>query len=167
MDIFTLLAEAFRYPAPGRLEELEKGWSSLPSGTAQEFVETFIRRIQGMPLGEWEELYTHTFDLSPSTAPYVGFQTWGESYQRGNFMALMNRELSACAIDLDGELPDHLVPVLRYLAVASPLIPELVEILEPAVQRMRLVLAKSGPGNPYLVLLEAVEKALREASVKI
>lgn len=159
--VFAVFAQAFRYPAPGRMEGLQAGLQELIDRPLRASYNAFLRKVSQLNLGEWEELYTRTFDLSPAIAPYVGFQTWGESYQRGNFMALMNRELNEYDIDLDGELPDHLVPVLRYLAVAPQPAPELVEILPPALQRMRAVLAKSDPGNPYIHLVDAVMHAAR------
>ena len=34
-----------------------------------------------LPLGASEELHARTLDLNPPAAPYVGYQTWGESYR--------------------------------------------------------------------------------------
>ena len=116
-----------------------------------------MKKIRPLSPGEWEELYTRTLDLNPPSAPYVGFQTWGESYQRGAFLSKMNRELLENGIDLQGELPDHLIPVLRYLGQVSEPLPELIEVLGPAVQRMTAGLRKADPDNPYLDLFEAVQ----------
>ncbi len=166
MGLYSLLAEAFCYPAPGRIEALEEGLAGLAASPARTALLAFIGRIQALPLGEWEELYTRTFDLSPAIAPYVGFQTWGESYPRGAFMASLSRELQGHQVDLGGELPDHLIPVLRYLEVAPQPLPELVEILEPAIQRMLAVLSKSDRTNPYLHLLDAAQKAAGSVDIK-
>lgn len=155
MDIRILLAEAFRYPRPGLLEQLESGLTSLPKNPAQRAFATFIKKIGARSLGEWEELATRTLDLSPAAAPYIGFQVWGESYQRGEFMAKLNREMAQYDIDPEGELPDHLVPVLRYLAVNPTPLPELLEHFVPAVQRMAAVLREKDKHNPYLHLFEA------------
>lgn len=159
MNIFNLLAESFRYPTPGLAEALRLGLEQLPAGPVKKSLETFLKPLQKLPPGEWEELYTRTLDLNPLATPYVGFQIYGESYQRGNFMALLNREMRQHQIELGGELPDHLMPVLRYLGAVSEPIPELVEALPPAVRRMQAVLQKAEPGNPYVHLLEAVEQA--------
>jgi nitrate reductase delta subunit len=159
MNIFNLLAESFRYPTPSLAEELSAGLEQLPAGPVKKSLDAFLKPLQKLPSGEWEELYTRTLDLNPLATPYVGFQTYGESYQRGNFMALLNREMLLHQIDLGGELPDHLLPVLRYLSAVSEPIPELVEALPPAVRRMQAVLCKAEPGNPYVHLLEAVEQA--------
>jgi nitrate reductase delta subunit len=60
-------------------------------------------------------------------------------------------------VDLDGELPDHLVPTLRYLATVPDPLPEMVEVLGPAVGRMLAALRKPEPDNPYVSLLQAVQ----------
>jgi nitrate reductase molybdenum cofactor assembly chaperone NarJ/NarW len=159
MNIFNLLAESFRYPTPGLAEELRLGLGQLPAGPVKKSLEAFLKPLQKLPPGEWEELYTRTLDLNPLATPYVGFQIYGESYQRGNFMASLNREMRQHQIDLGGELPDHLLPVLRYLGSVSEPIPELVEALPSAVRRMGAVLRKAEPGNPYVHLLDAVEQA--------
>jgi nitrate reductase molybdenum cofactor assembly chaperone NarJ/NarW len=156
-NIFALLAEAFCYPAPGHLAALEKGLETLPAGIQKQSLAAFVGKIRGLSLGEWEELYTRTLDLNPPAAPYVGFQTWGESYQRGAFLSKMNRELMETGIDTQGELPDHLIPVLRYLGQAPEPLPELVEVLDPAIQRITAGLRKADSDNPYLDLLEAAQ----------
>jgi nitrate reductase delta subunit len=160
MGTYALLAEALRYPAPGRIEILEAGLMEMPGGGVKRAFSVFVEHIQQLSLGEWEELHTGTLDLNPPAAPYLGFQMWGESYKRGNFMAHLNYQIKEMEIDTDGELPDHLIPVLRYLEAASGRgtspSPELLEILVPAVEKMRKVLRKSEPDNPYVYLFEAI-----------
>lgn len=160
MGTYGLLAEALRYPAPGRIEVLEAGLIEMPSGGIKKAFSVFVERIQGLTLGEWEELHTCTLDLNPPAAPYLGFQMWGESYKRGSFMAHLNYRIKELEIDTDGELPDHLIPVLRYLETASARgrnpSAELLEVLAPAVVKMHNVLRKSEPDNPYVYLFEAI-----------
>ncbi len=161
---YTLLAMAFRYPAPGRLAELREGLKSLPEEAAgvKGALQAFLDKVGRLSLGEWEELHTRTLDLNPLAAPYVGFQTWGEAYLRGVFLSRMAQALAENGIDPEGELPDHLAPVLRYLGRVTEPLPELVDVLEPAVQRMQAVLGRADPGNPYLDLLEAAQAACKE-----
>ena len=155
--IENLLAEAFCYPGPEQINFLEKGLEILPASPQKNFLVAFLKKISPLSLGAWKELYTRTLDLNPPSAPYIGFQTWGESYQRGVFLSKMNRELLESGIDLQGELPDHLIPVLRYLGRVPQPMPELIEVLGPAIKRMTEGLRKADPGNPYLDLLEAVQ----------
>lgn len=153
---YTTLADAFSYPAPGRLETLNRGLAAMPKGAGKDAHAAFVNGIQRLSLGEWEELHTRTLDLNPPAAPYIGYQTWGDSYQRGAFMATMNRTLALAGVDTDGELPDHLAPILRYLAVTSEPLPEMVELLGPALDRMLSALRKAESDNPYVSLLQAV-----------
>jgi nitrate reductase delta subunit len=148
-----------RYPAPGRFESLQSGLESLPEGAVKRACSSFVHQVNTLSLSQWEELYTHTLDLNPAAAPYIGFQIWGESYQRGKFLSQLNRAMMHVEIDLDGELPDHLIPVLRYLEAADKPLYELVEVLDPALEKMRAALRKSQPDNPYVVLLGAVKQA--------
>jgi len=155
--MFALLGDAFCYPSTGHLAALEVSLNRLPESREKDAVADFLEKIRRLTLGEWEELHTRTLDLNPPAAPYIGFQTWGESYQRGVFLSKMNRELLEAGIDLDGELPDHISPVLRYLGQTAEPLPELINVLTPAIQRIEAVLRKADPHNPYLDLLEAVQ----------
>jgi nitrate reductase delta subunit len=155
---FEVLAIAFCYPEEGQLEILKAGQVLLPEGAAKNALIAFLNKVQSLSLGDWEELHTRTLDLNPLAAPYVGFQTWGESYQRGTFLSNLNRELLALNVDPGGELPDHLIPVLRYLGVCPDPLPELIEVLDPALQRMKAVLHNAEPGNPYVDLIESVHE---------
>jgi len=162
MGIYTLLAEGLRYPRPGLAERLETASTRLPVGGMRQTYQAFVRGIQPLSLGEWEELYTRTLDLNPPVVPYVGFQIWGESYQRGAFMAQLNRELDVYGVGLEGELPDHLLPLLGYLDHAGQPLPELLEVLPVAVHKMVQVLQKAEADNPYLSLLRAIEHACQQ-----
>ncbi|OJX38221.1 MAG: hypothetical protein BGO78_09380 [Chloroflexi bacterium 44-23] len=157
INIFNLLAEAFCYPDPEQLTFLEKGLEILPAKKQNEFVISFIKKISQLSLAEWEELYTRTLDLNPPIAPYIGFQMWGESYQRGEFLSKMNRNLIENEIDLQGELPDHIIPILRYLGKVTQPLPDLIEVFAPALKRMTSGLRKADSGNPYIDLFEAVQ----------
>jgi nitrate reductase molybdenum cofactor assembly chaperone NarJ/NarW len=152
---YLLFAESFRYPAPGRLEILERGLDSL-KGDAQPGYAAFVQGIRLLTLPEWEELYTRTWDLNPTSAPYIGYQIWGENYQRGNFMAAVNRVILEKQVDADGELPDHLIPVLRYLADDPAPLPELLEIFPAAIERIHNALQKAEPENPFTRLVESL-----------
>ena len=160
MGVMIYLAEAFCYPSPGQLAVLESGLARITDGGIHRHFSVFVSQVGKLSLSEWEELFTRTLDLSPAVAPYVGFQVWGEGYQRGSFLAQMNRAIHEAGIDPEGELPDHLQPVLRYMDVADQPLPALIDALVPAVRRMRAVLKKAEPANPYNHLFEAVLQAV-------
>jgi nitrate reductase delta subunit len=134
-------------------------------GTRKGYLD-FLEKIDRIDLYQWEELYTSTWDLNPAAAPYIGYQIWGDSYPRGQFMALLQREMIELQIDREGELPDHLIPVLRYLDVASKPVPELLQNFLPALKSMRQALKKADPENIYLCLLDSlVEQAAKDQQV--
>ena len=166
MSVYSLLAEAFCYPRPGLLDRLETGLTSIEDSPVQSGLASFINKVKLLSLSEWEELSTNTLDLSPTIAPYVGYQIWGESYKRGEFMANLSRQMMELEIDTEGELPDHLVPILRYLDAADDPLPELMENLGPAVQKMMTILKQKDKDNPYIDLMEAVLEIAQGLTVK-
>jgi nitrate reductase delta subunit len=162
MGKFGIIAKALQYPAPGQFEILQQEWRSMPSGDFPKEFGRFLARIEPLSLGEWEELHTRTWDLNPQAIPYVGFHRWGESYQRGNFMSRLNREMAVLNVERKGELPDHLAPVLRYLEATDSPMPEVVENLLLALKAMSESLKKVEGDNPYRWLLMATQVACQE-----
>lgn len=160
MNTFAVLAEAFTYPRPGLLEELEHYVADWPPGSIRTALERFLAAIRPLSLAAWEELYTRTWDLNPLAAPYLGFHRWGESYARGDFMAQLNAAYRRWQIATEGELPDHLIPVFRYLAATEEILPQLVEVLPFALRAMYKALREADHDNPYLHLLEAAREAV-------
>ena len=165
MSIYTFLAEAFSYPFSGQIEILNVSLEKARNGSKSAVIDKFIQVIEALSLAEREELYTRTLDLSPLTAPYVGYQLWKESYKRGAFMSELNHEMNALGIDKAGELPDHLIPVLRYLDAAPNPLPALLEALPKALKKMRKELKKAEPQNPYRYLLAAISPACQALPV--
>lgn len=159
MQDFERLAIAFQYPTPDRLAELEAAADGMESTSAKRRFRAFVRELGGLSLAEWEELHTRSLDLGPLFVPYVGWVTWGENYQRGEFMAEMKAALEFQGVPMNGELPDHLDPVLRYLAVADPPLPTLVEVFPAAVATMTRKLKETDGSSPYLHLLKAIASA--------
>jgi len=160
MGALAIIAEAFLYPGPGRAAALRAAAADLAPGAAHDAFKAFVDGVEPLTLEAWEELYTQTLDLDPYVAPYVGYQTWGERYQRGELLAQLNRAYAVAHIDTSGELSDHLVPVLRFLdrhrsAAIEPVEPPLMEIVPAALESMRRTLSKRDSVNAYLHLLEA------------
>ncbi|AFV76089.1 hypothetical protein YIM1640_14560 [Thermus oshimai] len=158
--LLEALALALDYPIPGRLETLWRLWIECPRGQPKKKLEQFLKEVEKLSLGEWEELYTRTLDLTPTTAPYVGFAVYGESYQRGELLAALVRAFAEEGVDPGSELPDHLANVLRYLARAKRPLPELLEILPKALAEMHKTLKTLDAKSPYLLLLEAAGEAV-------
>lgn len=149
------LAAAFRYPEPGAAERLGAAVERIPPGLVRRQLQRFVDAVTEMPLSRWEELHTVTLDLNPLFAPYVGHMIWADNYQRGAFMAELTAAQREVGVDAGGELPDHLDPVLRYLAVAESPIEDLTEVLPKALRLMAQALDRAGSNNPYRFVLEA------------
>jgi nitrate reductase delta subunit len=167
MTEFEAVAMALRYPGPGRLQELKEAWEALPGGPVRRQLLKFSEEIEQLSVAGWEELHTRTLDLAPIFAPYVGFVIWGENYQRGEFMAAVKVAQEEIGIDPDGELPDHLEPVLRYLAAADQPLPGLVEVLPQALGKMQKTLKEAESDNAYRHVLAAAAAAAERLEVPV
>jgi nitrate reductase delta subunit len=155
MHVAEVVALGYRYPRTGGVQELAGLVESELRGITQRHMQHFVEGISSLSLGEWEELHTATLDLSPKFVPYVGHVTWGENYRRGEFMADLTREMANAEVQLHGELPDHIEPVLRYLAVEPNPMADLVQVLSSSVQTMHDTLKQADPDNPYCDLVAA------------
>ena len=156
----TVVAMAFRYPEPGALERLDAAIAGIGEDGVRHDMERFVAAVGTLELSEWEELQTDTVDLSPSFVPYVGHAVWGENYRRGAFMADLARAMLESGTSLDGELPDHLEPILRSLDATDRPIGDLVEVLPMALMRMAKELRAADKKNPYRHVLAAAAGAV-------
>lgn len=167
MENSALYAQAFQYPYPGLFDTLSIKSQNILAAPGGNAFARFVEILKSLSISQQEELYTRTLDLSPLSAPYVGYHIWGESYQRGEFLASLNREMMKYEIDLEGELPDHLLPILRYLnAEPSPPLPDLLENLDQALASMTKSLRKAEGDNPYLHLFEALRESFGGVTVE-
>jgi len=163
MNGAAAVALGYRYPAAGHAAALAVAVAGLTPGATRTAMERFVAAVTPLPSGDWEELHTRTLDLSPLFVPYVGHVAWGESYRRGAFMADLKAAQTAAGVDQGGELPDHIEPILRYLATGVEPIPDLSAVLAGTVAEMRNDLRKREPDNPYRHLLEATAAAVDAA----
>lgn len=159
--LLETLALAYLYPKPGSTKALWERVQDLPGSRAKDLFERFLQAISELKLAEREELHTRTLELTPLTAPYIGYAVYGEDYRRGRLMADLNAAYAELGIDMAGEIPDHLIPVLRYLAVAESPLLELLQLLGPALHQILHTLKTLEPQNPYLLLLEATLEAVK------
>jgi len=158
-----VIALALRYPTEDRLATMLDAIDALPTGGAEREMRRFAKAISDSEIQELEELFTATFDLSPIVAPYVGHLAWGDSYERGAFMAEIQGAMRDIGVDPEGELPDHLEPILRYLAATDEPIEKLKPVLVPSVIKMEKTLKKADSKNPYLHVLTAARIATEES----
>lgn len=157
------LAALLAYPTGGVLAEAER-CRRLVGSRAARHLDDFAARAGRAGAAGLEELFTATFDLDPSCAPYVGHHLFGDGPLRGLFLARLAgvyRDDGFAGWAAGGEVPDHLAVVLRYLA-ATPggeAREDLVrDALLPALEKM---LAGQAAENPYTSLLAAVREEVR------
>ncbi len=117
--------------------------------------------LGGITGTELEELYARTFDINPVCCLEVGWQLYGEDYQRGAFLVEMRARLREHGLAESAELPDHLGHALRLLgrlgtAEAGRFARHFVL---PAVEKMRK--GFGDPTNPYRDVLETLAAELR------
>jgi nitrate reductase molybdenum cofactor assembly chaperone NarJ/NarW len=155
--LYELLARTVEYPTVDLCQQTRECVTGLRAQRprATRAMKHFASFVSATPPAELEELFTATFDLRPVCFPYLGYQLFGETYKRGEFLAALSARYRACGFSAGAELPDHLGAVLRYLAVAHD--EELVaEGVIPAVRKMIDQLE----GNPYRDPMRAILAAV-------
>lgn len=137
-------------------------------------LQSFVSVVEAAELGGLQEEYTRTFDLDtmsraePTCYPYVGHYLFDESHKRGAFILGLKRRFRAAGFEDDSDLADHLVVLLRFLAVCDDdaLAEELVDdAILPALARMAVAAGRDAGGaesvrGAYLGVLRALALSL-------
>ena len=162
-QIYQLLSDLLDYPSPdlmqSALECARLLASESPDAAGQ--IEKFMALAEETPPGRLEEIYTATFDVNPTCTIYTGYQLFGESYKRGEFMVRLRQKYRQWDFSEGNELPDHLAVLLRFLGRLDPhetLARELIEdCLMPALEKMNGSFPEPSGGNinPYACVLRA------------
>jgi nitrate reductase molybdenum cofactor assembly chaperone NarJ/NarW len=128
--------------------------SALPPGAAAA-LEAFREAIAGWSPQALQEEYTGAFDFNPACALDLGWHLFGDTHDRGAFMAALREDLARAGVPETSDLPDHLGHVLALAARENPARAALlVDLVSPAIQAVARALARRG--SPYQHLLEAV-----------
>jgi len=165
--VLETFAGLLEYPRGGEAELAAEGASAL-AGVHPEAasllggVRAFLAET---PRARAEEVFTATFDLQATCAPYAGVHLFGEGYKRRVFLAGLSAMYSSRGFSAGQELPDHVTVLLRFLA--GPADEEEARILvedglAPALTKMIETFADSG--NPYGDVLRALRMVLRPGS---
>ncbi|HEY6947051.1 MAG TPA: molecular chaperone TorD family protein [Candidatus Acidoferrum sp.] len=116
-NVYARLAMLFSYPANDyhrQADECLQAFRDAPAEAYGEF-QNFHAGIAGLSNEEVQELFTRTFDLNPLCTLEIGWQLYGEDYQRGEFLVKMREHLREYGVAESGELPDHLSHALALL----------------------------------------------------
>lgn len=160
--LYDSLARLYEYPGEDYLLRLEEciHASSRVEPEASAHLENLRRDLEGLSPSDLQEQFTRTFEHNEDCALELGWHVYGETYQRGVFMAEMRELLRRVAVPESVELPDHLSHVLRAVVRAPgrdarPLIR--LAVL-PALDTLHKNLASKQ--SPYAALLEATRAVL-------
>jgi nitrate reductase delta subunit len=161
--LYERLAVLFSYPADGHLLHAHEclGTMDGESNEAAAAFREFYAGIEGLGTEELQELFTRTFDLNPMCTLEIGWQLYGEDYQRGEFLVKMRQQLREYDLPESGELPDHLSHALMLLGRLEP--EEAAEFatsyLLPAIDKMRGAWHENR--NAFAALLESAFALLK------
>ncbi len=121
----------------------------------------FIDFLEAQDLPQIEELFTSAFDLQAISFPYVGYQLCGESQARTLFLMKLQELYKERNFSSEGELPDHLSIMLRFIGSiddptgnAEIICDGLLPALEKIIQGIETL------DHPYRQLLSALQTYL-------
>jgi nitrate reductase delta subunit len=153
------LADVLSYPTDGYRATVEVCRAALeacaPDAAAD--VAQFAHATKALTIGQLQELYTSTFDLNPASALELGWHLFGDTYDRGGFLAALRGELAVAGVKQTTDLPDHLSQVLRLAGrLERQRAAEFAALVAPVVERICSTLESRQ--NQFALLLRAVKK---------
>jgi nitrate reductase molybdenum cofactor assembly chaperone len=158
---FESLVALVAYPRRDVTPIVQQCVATLPPWLADAAVplERFAYAVATMPLHVVENEYVRAFDFDPDCALELGWHLFGETVERGGFLADVREDLERAGIKEAEGLPDHLANLLPLLAREDPIkAAELACRIAPAVSQVRAALAERH--SPYTHLIAAVEAAV-------
>ncbi|MBD3637569.1 MAG: hypothetical protein HUJ25_09465 [Crocinitomicaceae bacterium] len=138
---YNLLANLFRYPQEGYVEQVNECASYLKEhypGVYQQVL-PFVEVINTMSLIEIEELFGKTFHIQAICYLDLGYVLFAEDYKRGEFLVQMKNEQrkvnNDCGVELADNLPNALtlLPLIEDEAFKEELV---VRMYIPALEMM-------------------------------
>lgn len=160
IGIYDALAAVLTYPGEDYSDRVREAALAAPPQMAS-LLHEFAVSLEGKATTELQELFTVTFDLNPVCSLELGWQLFGENYDRGLLLVKMRALLRRYGIAEQGELPDHLAHALQLIELmreeeraefaAAIVLPALGKMLDPFKDKK----------NPYENVLQAIKKQLR------
>jgi nitrate reductase molybdenum cofactor assembly chaperone len=162
-SIYEQFAKLFEYPGEDYHTIAEQCLAALRREHSETIasLEEFCASTRNLSVDDLRELFTRTFDLNPMCTLEIGWQLYGEDYQRGEFLVKMREQLREYDLRESGELPDHVSHALVLLVHLEP--DEAAEFagsyLLPALDKMRTNWREDR--NAFAALLESAFLQLR------
>jgi nitrate reductase molybdenum cofactor assembly chaperone NarJ/NarW len=152
---WALLSFLLRYP-DADVFAARAEVAALGPGAVRAALERFVAEWDGDPAH-----YVETFDLRRRASLHVTYYEHGDTRGRGMALLRLKKLYRAAGLPMDSsELPDHLVVMLAFAALAPPGHGEAVlDEHRAAIELLRLSLHDLG--SPYAHLLDAVAAGLR------
>ena len=162
-NLYGLISDLYDYPDVTYADRWLGAIAVLRDEFAAESapLQAFVDETSDKSLDELEELFTRTFDLDPSATLDIGWHLWGEAYERGRFLARMRERLAETGIDEDGELPDHMRYVLRFIPCLAEEQRDWWVNQYPLMAFDPIVAALEKSGSPYRHLAAATRALLK------
>jgi len=163
--LYELFADILEYPTLAIYAQTRECVSVLApiDDSACKKLNKFATFAAHTPLGRIEEVYTRTFDLQAVCVPYAGRHLFGEDPIRGMFMVKLRELYRSHNFKQDGELPDHISVMLRFLSIID-MGEERQELIDycliPSVKKMVKCFTEND--NPCQGILEAVLLVLED-----
>lgn len=158
VDVFDSLGSLLTYPENHATANVERCLGALMASNSPALapIRQFAKYVEATSKEEIQEMFTHTFDISPVAALEVGWHLFGERYERGTFIVKMRQTLKRLEIAESAELPDHLTHVLEALGrMDQTEADEFAHLFVlPALKKM--LSAYKDKENPYKSVLEAI-----------
>lgn len=119
--IYSLFSVLLDYPGTSMLASVDECVERLKDccPEAAQDLHDFHAYAEREGLETMEEVYTRTFDITPTVNLYVGYHLFGESFKRGAFLARLQEEYQAHGFVPGPELADHLSVALRFASVVD------------------------------------------------
>jgi len=165
VELHDAVADLLTYPGPDggpKIRDTIAAASEVLPGAA-EHLEALAALTRSEPPGALEETFCRTFDNNANRALEVGWQIWGENYDRGAFLVRMRQLMRDTGVSETTELPDHLSHVLRVTARlgAETSRDFVISTVLPAVRKIRDGF-KDSEDSPYLGVVEVAHLVLEE-----
>jgi nitrate reductase delta subunit len=137
--------------------------SEMPDASHQ--MRKFLDFVSVTPQGRMEEIYTGTFDVSPTCFIFAGYMLFGETFKRGEFLVQLQERFHQHNFSVGKELADHIAVIFKFIATLDEgeiLRREIIEdCLLPVLEKMASSFkVDTDRANPYVHVLRAGIEAL-------